>query len=115
MTTKDITSTGFTLEWEKLNTVNNQSAKFYIVEVKCIQGNTLTVEILPGDSTRKVIKGLRPSTKYRVCVFGVNGNGQTFRSTESATLTNKGTRHWIYPPLKAARSFEILLIVPLLI
>ncbi len=88
----DVTSTSFELQWEKLDTFITPGAKFYIVEVKCIQGTTLTVEIVPGNATTTVIKGLRPSTQYRVCVFGVNDLGQTYKGVEIVDTTNEGKR-----------------------
>ena len=84
------TYSSFALQWTKLETNDNGYAKFYIVEVKSIQGNILNVETVPGNVTNAVIKGLRPSTKYRVSVFGVDGIGQPYKSLESETTTNKG-------------------------
>ena len=87
----NLTSTSFTLQWSKLNTDDNHDAKFYIVEVKSTQGIILMVDTVPGNTTNTVMKGLRPSTKYRVSVFGVDGIGQPYRSLESVTTTYKGT------------------------
>ena len=87
----NLTSTSFTLQWSKLNTDDNHDAKFYIVEVKSIQGIILTVDTVPGNTTSTVMKGLRPSTKYRVSVFGIDGTGQPYRSFETVTTTFKGT------------------------
>ncbi len=50
-----------------------------------------TIETFPGNTTNAVIKGLSPSTKYRVGVFGVDGIGQPYKSLESVTTTGKGT------------------------
>ncbi|KAL9986055.1 hypothetical protein ACROYT_G000121 [Oculina patagonica] len=85
----NLTSTSFTLQWTKLNTVVNQSAKVYLVEVKSIQGIILAVETVPENTTTTVIKGLSPSTKYRVGVFGVDNIGQPYKSLESVPTTNK--------------------------
>ena len=86
-------STSFTLQWIKLNTVINDNASFYIVEIKSIQDFLLTVETFPGNTTTTVIKGLSPSTKYRVGVFGVDGTGRSYKSMEFVTTTKKGTEH----------------------
>ncbi|XP_078366044.1 MAM and LDL-receptor class A domain-containing protein 1-like [Oculina patagonica] len=86
----NLTSTSFTLQWRNLNeTVANQSAKFYIVEVKSIQGTILTVDVVPGNATTTVIRRLSPSTKYRVGVFGVDSTGQSYKSLENVTTTKK--------------------------
>lgn len=86
----NLTSTSFTLQWAKLNTVSNQSAKFYLVEVKGIQGTIMTVEVVPGNATTTVIKRLSPSTNYRVSVIGVDSMGQPYKSLENVTNTKKG-------------------------
>lgn len=86
----NITSTSFTLQWTKLNTIVNQDAKFYLVEIKSIQGTILTLETVLGNATTKLMEGMRPSTKYRVGVFGIDGTGQPYKSLESVTTTNKG-------------------------
>ena len=50
----------------------------------------MTAETVPGNTTNAVIKGLRPSTKYRVTVFGVDRIGLPYKSLESVTTTKKG-------------------------
>jgi hypothetical protein len=90
------TSSSFKLLWTKLYTVANLYAKFYIIEVKSIQGTILAVETVPGNATSTVIKGLRPSTKYRVSVFGVDSGGQPYKSLESVTTTKEGARQQTY-------------------
>ncbi|XP_078364332.1 uncharacterized protein LOC144648698 isoform X1 [Oculina patagonica] len=89
VTIYDLTSFSFTLQWTMLNSINNHYAAFYIVEVKSIQGTILAVETVPGNATTTVIKGLIPSTKYRVGVFGVDSIGQPYKSLESVTTTSK--------------------------
>jgi len=84
--------TSFNLNWTELHTVVNQSAKFYLVEVKSIQGTILAVETVPGNTTSTVIEGLSPSTKYRVGVFGVDSIGQPYKSLETTITTTKGRR-----------------------
>ena len=88
----NLTSSSFNLQWTKLYTVVHQHAKFYIIEVKSIQGTILDVETVPGNATSTVIKGLRPSTKYRVGVFGIDSVGQPYKSLETVTTTKEGTR-----------------------
>ncbi|KAL9986065.1 hypothetical protein ACROYT_G000134 [Oculina patagonica] len=89
VTISNITSISFTLQWTKLNTVVNHSAKSYIVVVKSIQGTLLTIETVPGNATTTAINRLSPSSKYRVSVFGVDSIGRPFKSLESVTTTNK--------------------------
>lgn len=76
----------------KLNTVINEYAKFYIVEIKSIRDFVLTEAMFPGNTSTTVIKGLSSSTKYRVIVFGIDDIGQPYRSLESVITTKKGTR-----------------------
>lgn len=75
----------------KLNTVVNEYARFYIVEIKSIQDFVLAEEMFPGNTSTAVIKGLSFSTKYRVIVFGIDSIGQPYRSLESVITTKKGT------------------------
>lgn len=86
------TSTSFAIQWTKLHTDDNRCANFYIMEVKSTQGIILALEIVPGNVTATVIKRLRPSTKYRVGVYGVDGIGQPYKSLESFASTNKSTK-----------------------
>ena len=88
--------TSFNLNWTKLYTVVNQSAKFYLAEIKSTQGTILAVETVPGDTTSTAIKGLSPSTKYRVVVFGVDSIGQPYKSLETTVTTTTGRRLWNY-------------------
>ena len=85
-----LTSTDFNLRWTKLFTVVNKYAKFYIVEVKSVQETVLTLETVPGNTTSTVIKGLKPSSKYRVGVFGIDSVGQPYKSLEINTTTLEG-------------------------
>ena len=84
--------TRLTLQWTRLNTVVNHHANFYIIATKSVHGTILTTETVPGNATSTVIKGLWPSTKYLVGVFGVDSIGQPYKSSESVTTTKEGTR-----------------------
>ena len=86
----NLTATNFNLQWKKLYTVVNQYANFYIIEVKSIRGTVLTLENVPGNITSTVIKGLKPSSKYRVGVFGIDSTGQPYKSLESDITTKEG-------------------------
>ena len=88
----NLTSTTFNLHWTKLFTVVNKYATFYIIEVKSVQGTVLTLETVPGHTTSIVIKGLKPSSKYRVGVFGIDSVGQSYKSLERVTTTKEGRR-----------------------
>ena len=88
----NLTSTNVHLQWTKLYSVVNQYAKFYITEVKSVQGTVLTLETVPGYATSMVIKGLEPSSKYRVGVFGIDSVGQPYKSLESVFTTKEGKR-----------------------
>ena len=68
----------------------NKYANFYIIEVKSVQGTVLTLETVPGNTTSTVIKGLKPSFKYRVGVFGIDSIGQPYKSLEIDTTTLEG-------------------------
>lgn len=90
VTVFNLSSTSFDVQWTKLDTVVNRFAKFFIVEIKSFQGTILTVEIFPGNATSTVIKGVWPSTKYRVVVFGVDSIGQPYKSLETTITTTTG-------------------------
>ena len=70
----------------------NQYANFYLIEVKSVQGTVLTLETVPGNITSTIIKGLEPSSKYRVGVFGIDSVGQPYKSLESVITTKEGKR-----------------------
>ena len=70
----------------------NRFPKYYIVEIKSFQGTILTVETVPGNATSTVIKGVGPSTKYRVVVFGVDSIGEPYKSLETTITTTAGRR-----------------------
>ena len=56
-----------------------------------MQGSIFTAETVSGNATSAVIKGLWPSTMYRVSVFGVDSIGQAYKSPESVITTTEGT------------------------
>ena len=96
VTVFNLSSTSFNVHWTKLDKVVNRFAKFYIIEIKSFQGTILTVETVPGNATSTVIKGLGPSTKYRVVVFGIDSIGQPYKSLETTITTTTGRRQWNY-------------------
>lgn len=83
-------SFGATLQWTSLDAEVNHQANFYIIEVKSMDGLPLDVHTVPGNTTTSVIKRLKPSTKYRVVVFGVDKNGTPYKSLQSILTTSKG-------------------------
>ena len=96
VTVFNLSSTSFNVHWTKLDKEVNRFAKFYIIEIKSFQGTILTVETVPGNATSTVIKGLGPSMKYRVVVFGIDSIGQPYKSLETAITTTTGRRQWNY-------------------
>ena len=92
----NLTFTSFNLNWTNLHTVVNQSAKFYLVEIKSTQGTIMAVETVPGNITSTLIERLSPSTEYRVAVFGVDSIGQPYKSFETTITTTAGRRQWNY-------------------
>ena len=87
--------TGIALEWTRLEENVNRSAQFYIIEVKSVQGMLLVMETVPGKAASTDVKRLRPSTKYRVVIFGVDETGQPYKSLESVVTTNNGMNNCI--------------------
>lgn len=55
-----------------------------------MDGVPLDVHTVPANTTTSVIKRLKPSTKYRVVVYGVDNNGQPYMSSQSILTTSKG-------------------------
>ena len=66
-----------------------------MIEVKSIEGVLLNMETVPGSNTSADVKGLKPSTKYRLVVFGVDNTGQPYKSVETVVSTNKGANNGI--------------------
>lgn len=53
------------------------------------------METVPGSDTSADVKGLKPSTKYRLVVFGVDNTGQPYKSVETVVTTSKGANNGI--------------------
>ena len=85
--------TGFTLQWTQLPANINRVARFYIILVKSTQGSILDVETLPESILTLTINGRRPSTKYRVVVYGVDDEGQLYKSEESLASTTESMNY----------------------
>ena len=81
---------GFSIQLSALQTYINRTASFYLILVKTPAGNLLAVETFPGSATTADITGLRPSTKYRIGVFGIDETGQAYKTSESLASTNDG-------------------------
>ena len=83
-------STGFTIQWTKLRSNINRVAAFYVILIKSTEETILSVEIVQGTATTVDIRGLKPSSKYRVNVYGVDATGRPYKSLESLTSTTEG-------------------------
>jgi len=88
-------STSFILQWTGLDANVNIGAGFYLIEVKSAERILLAVETVPGNTTSTDIKGLSPSSTYRVVVFGVDETGQPYKSVESVVTTKTGMNTWV--------------------
>ena len=88
-------STILTLQWTSLDVNVNHHASFYIIEVKSIEGILLDMETVPGSDTTADVKGLKPSTKYLLVIFGVDNTGQPYKSVETVVTTSKGANNSI--------------------
>jgi len=83
-------STSLTLHWTDLRSKINRDAEFYIILVKNTQGLLLYTETISGGTSTATIEELRPSTQYRVGVYGVDDDGQAYKSVENLTSTANG-------------------------
>ena len=83
-------STSFILQWSGLDANVNRRAGFYLIEVKSAERVLLAVETVPGNTSSTDIKGLSPSSTYRVVIFGVDEIGQPYKSLESVVTTKAG-------------------------
>ena len=88
--------TGFTLQWTQLPANINRVARFYIILVKTIQGSILNVETVPESISILTINGQRPSTKYRVVVYGVDDAGELYKSEERFASTTASMNYELF-------------------
>ncbi|CAH3116615.1 unnamed protein product, partial [Porites lobata] len=79
---------GLSVQWSALRTNIDRTARFYLILIKSPAGNLLAEETVPGSTTTKVITGLRPSTRYRIGVYGIDETGQAYKTSESLASTN---------------------------
>ncbi|XP_073249655.1 neurotrypsin-like [Porites lutea] len=78
---------GFSIQWSSLRTNIDRNARFYLILINSPEGNLLAVETVPGSATTEDITGLRPSTRYRIGVYGIDETGQAYKSSESLAST----------------------------
>ena len=84
---------GFSIQWSSLRTNIDRNARFYLILINSPAGNLLAVETVPGSATTEDITGLRPSTRYRIGVYGIDETGQAYKSSESLVSTTYGKLH----------------------
>ena len=85
---------GFSIQLSTLQTyVIDRTASFYLILLKTPAGNLLVVETFPGSATTENITGLRPSTLYRISVYGIDETGQAYKTGESLASTTDGKLH----------------------
>ena len=84
---------GFSIQWSSLRMNTDRNAKFYLILINSPEGNLLAVETVPGSATTEDITGLRPSTRYRIAVYGIDETGQAYKSSESLVSTTYGKLH----------------------
>jgi len=88
-------SSSFILQWSGLDANVNRRAGFYLIEVKSAERVLLAVETVPGNTSSTDIKGLSPSSTYRVVIFGVDEIGQPYKSLESVVTVKAGMNIWV--------------------
>ena len=81
---------GLSVQWSALRTNIDRTARFYLIFIKSPAGNLLAEETVPGSTTTKDITGLRPSTRYRIVVYGIDETGQAYKTRESPASTTDG-------------------------
>ena len=86
----------FSIQWSSLRTNIEQTALFYLILIKSPAGNLLAVETVPGSATTKEITELRPSTTYRIGVYGIDETGQAYKSSENLVSTTHGKLHSLH-------------------
>ena len=82
--------TGFTVQWTELRVNINRVATVYVILIKSTEEIITAVEIVRGTAKTVDIRGLKPSSKYRVSVYGVDDTGEPYKSLESLTSTTEG-------------------------
>ena len=87
---------GFNIQWSSLCTNVGRTARFYLILIKTPAGNLLAVETFPGSETTADITGLRPSTMYRIGVYGIDETGQAYKTSESLASTTYGKLHTLH-------------------
>ena len=90
VTVLDAVATSLTLQWTSLYTETNRVASFYLILIKGTEGSALAVEIVSGSILIVTVNGLKPSARYRVGIYGIDGVGQSYKSQESLASTTKG-------------------------
>ena len=90
MTVLDAAATSFILQWTSLYTKTNRVASFYVILIKSTEGSVLAVEIVSGSTLSLTVNGLKPSARYRVGLYGIDGIGQSYKSQENLASTTKG-------------------------
>ena len=86
----------FSIQWSSLRTNIDRAALFYLILIKSPAGNLLAVETVPGSATTKDITELRPSTRYRIGVYGIDETGQAYKTSESLASTTYGKLHTLH-------------------
>ena len=81
---------GFSIQWSSLRTNVGRTTRFYLILINSPAGNLLAVETVPGSATTKDITGLRPSTRYRIGVYGIDETGKAYKSSENLVSTTHG-------------------------
>ena len=87
---------GFSIQWSALHTNIDRTAMFYLILIESPEGILLAVETVPGSTTTENITGLRPSTRYRIVIYGIDETGQAFKSSESLASTADGKLSSLY-------------------
>ena len=87
---------GFNIQWSSLRTNVGRTARFYLILIKTPAGNLLAVETFRGSATTADITGLRPSTMYRIGVYGIDETGQAYKTSESLASTTYGKLHTLH-------------------
>ena len=84
------TQTSITIHWPNLSPILNQSILHYFGLAKDTNGSIFNSDLVTGNATSVEVHGLTTYTKYRLSVFGVNGNGEAYKSGEVMAWTEDG-------------------------